>query len=170
MSETASDAAAAQARRERHLAKLDLVRRIAIYKSRMESIEDLIEEEQKKLRVLMSVDGESQLQCAEATPKFIPKRTFSVVSTEALIATFTKAQLAEMARPTAEFIDACVKAGVDYKPAVVVGMREDFEVKRAQTHEQRKQQEQIIEETRRQMESTVDALSKRLAKANKDKA
>jgi hypothetical protein len=156
------------AKRARHLAKLESIRRISIYKSRAEALEELIDEEQKKLKLLMSQDGDRQLGAFEGTGKFIPKRTFEAMGVEALCKAFTKEQLAEGFKPTADFVDACVKAGVDYKNAIAVGVREDFEVKRAQTAAARKQQEQIIDETRRQMEATVDALAKRLARANKE--
>lgn len=168
MTETKAAAVDEAKKRERHLVKLELIRRIAVYKSRAEALEELIEAEQKKLRLLMAEDGDRNLLGFEGTGKFTPKRTFEVVSVEALCKTFTKEQLAEMARPTAEYVDACVKAGINTKSAIVVGIREDFEVRRAQTAAARRQQDQIVEETKRQAETMVDTLAKRLVRANKE--
>jgi hypothetical protein len=140
----------------------ELLYRLAILKDRKASIEELIERETARLRIMMKNRGEPRRQTELAQSTFYEHRTFEVHDPDALAHLFTLDELAHGFKPTAEFYDAAKKAGVEVEKAITVGVDERFKVERRKTAKAREMQDRIINETMRETEARVNELARRM--------
>jgi hypothetical protein len=152
---------------ERAAEKLRLIDEMAILDLRKDAIEEARDEKKKRLMVLMSEDGDRKLTSEWGDAQFKTKRLFKVHDPSALLRLFPAKTLEEVAlflaerfKPTAEFADGVIAAGLDLTSAVTVGLDESMTVERARTKAAKAKQKQIIEQTRREAQENVEALAK----------
>lgn len=165
MTETANTATETQPTLEEQ--EDELLYRLAILKDRKAAIEELIERDTARLRIMMKNRGEQRRHAELAQSSFYQHRTFEVHDPDALAHLFTLDELVRGFKPSADFYDAAKLAKIDIDKAITCGIDERFKVERRKTAKAREMQDRIMDETMRETEQRVNELARRMRQNRK---
>ena len=145
------------------LEKENLIRRICILRSRRDALDNLINEDKKRLELLMSGDAQDKMIVEEGTARNQNRRRYFVNDPEKLAALIPAVELARGFRPDKAFVEGATKAKIDVlESAIGYADTSQFIVERARTKAARELTQQIIEETQQAASDKADEVARRL--------
>ena len=164
MADAASKEIEAQhdAAREKALEKTQIIKRICILSARKKALEELIDDERNRLRVLMDEDNDDRITVEEGMASFGAKRRFSVKDPAKLVELIGVDEIVAHFKPTASLVDGAAKAKIQILKAIDVTHDRTFTVERARTKEMKERMAQIIEETKQAAAAKADEVAMRL--------
>ena len=134
----------------------------AVLKDRRDAIDDMIEVRKDRILLLMSEAGLGRYKNDAGEASFTRRRTFKIHDQARLVELMSPAQLASLARVTADVYDAAAREGIPLDEAVTVGISESLTVARARTKAANDIRKQYIEESKRQAEQRIQVAIKLL--------
>lgn len=142
---------------EDHEAQIEqLLTEYATLKDNRDAIDTMLEQRKERLLMLMSESGIGKFKGKSGEASFTRRRSFKVHDTNRLAELMSHAQLASLAKITADVYDAAEREDIPLNEAVTVGISESLTVSRASTKEAKERRKRHIEESKRQAEKRVE--------------